>query len=239
MPGLRGKRILVTAGSTRAYIDAVRYISNYSSGMLGSLIASECLCRKAEVCFFHGEGSLTPGTLVEQGKARFEPEDLERLKLVSIADIPHLVEIIQNELKTEQYDAVVHSMAVLDYVPDPVQVSKRKEKSDKSRWVIELVPTPKIIDLIKKISPATRLVGFKLEVGLTHQELLNSARKLMERSGADLIVANDLDDAKSPHYKAILLQRMGNADQVSTLDVQGRDNTASLICDRLERLLNP
>jgi phosphopantothenoylcysteine synthetase/decarboxylase len=112
----------------------------------------------------------------------------------------------------------------------------RKEKSDKQRWTIDLVPTPKIIDLVKKTCPSTLLVGFKLEVGLDREALIASAKNLMERSGADLAVANDMADVQGNAYKAILLQRLEDG-TVSETAVKGRSETALLLCDRLGEML--
>ncbi|MHC4789556.1 MAG: phosphopantothenoylcysteine decarboxylase domain-containing protein, partial [Planctomycetota bacterium] len=46
---LAGRHILITSGPTRAALDAVRYISNRSSGRLGCRIAVEALRRGARV----------------------------------------------------------------------------------------------------------------------------------------------------------------------------------------------
>lgn len=232
MNALSGRKLIVTAGSTRAYIDAVRFVGNYSTGRLGSLVASECLRRGAEVRFLHGEGTLTPRILAERGETALPLEALARLETMEIESVPHLAETLESELHRLPPDAVVHAMAVLDYIPDPAQVSKAKEKSDKQRWTIELIPTPKIIDLVKKVCPSTLLVGFKLEVGLDQNELIASGRKMMERSGAEIAVANDLADARSGAYKAILLQRRKDG-TIRETEVRGRAETASLLCDRL------
>src|SRR3954470_21209878 len=48
-PDLKGKRVLVTAGGTREPIDAVRVISNRSSGKQGYAVAAEASARGASV----------------------------------------------------------------------------------------------------------------------------------------------------------------------------------------------
>lgn len=57
---LKKKNILITAGSTRGYLDAVRYITNTSTGRLGSEIALEAMGRGAVVTYIYGAGSLFP-----------------------------------------------------------------------------------------------------------------------------------------------------------------------------------
>lgn len=232
---LKGKEIFVTAGSTRAYLDAVRYISNLSSGRLGSIIAAECLQRGAYVSFFHGGDAMTPVDLHKRGEIELADDAIDRLDLIEIETVPQLAGAIERELKEGYYDVAIHAMAVLDYVPDISSMLSGKTKSDKSEWTIKLVPTPKIIDMIKKISPDTLLVGFKLEVDQTPENLEASAQKLMERCGAEMVVTNDLSVIKQGQYRATLIERA--PDQFLRTEVEGRSETASLLCNRLEEML--
>ena len=57
---LTGKRVLITSGPTRADIDAVRYISNRSSGRLGRSIAIEALVLGARVTYVAGPDAAAP-----------------------------------------------------------------------------------------------------------------------------------------------------------------------------------
>ena len=103
--------------------------------------------------------------------------------------------------------------------------------------MINLVPTAKIIDIIKKVSPDTILVGFKLEASQDRKGLIDSAHRLMERSGAEIIVANDFTNIKEDSYKATLVERGTRDGEVALTDVEGRRETATLLCNRVERLL--
>jgi len=234
---LTGKEVFVTAGSTRAYLDAVRFISNRSSGRLGSEIACECLRRGAYVTFFHGEGAMTPLLLAQLGEAELSEEERSRLERIEIETIPQLAGAIERELKDGYYDVAIHAMAVLDFVPDVASVFSGKTKSDQEVWEIKLVRTPKVIDMIKKISPDTKLVGFKLEADVSPEKLQESAHRLMEQSGAEIVVANDLARIKEGTYKAILIERRSKSGQFTSTEIEGRAATARLLCDRLEQLL--
>src|SRR5437879_10208455 len=57
---LSGRRILVTSGPTRAPLDAVRFLTNKSTGRLGALIAEAAVQAGADVVFVYGRGSDTP-----------------------------------------------------------------------------------------------------------------------------------------------------------------------------------
>ena len=53
-----GKKVLVTAGPTFENIDPVRFIGNYSSGLMGFAIAKR-ICRKGRGCDPHQRTKLT------------------------------------------------------------------------------------------------------------------------------------------------------------------------------------
>lgn len=97
---------------------------------------------------------------------------------------------------------VVHSAAVSDYKPK--KVYSRKIKSGINNLQIILKPTPKIIDLIRRLDRSLFLVGFKYEVGLTKKELLNSAYSLNKRLNPGLTVANTI---KNNQYEAYIINQ--------------------------------
>ncbi|MEP9411478.1 MAG: hypothetical protein HRF42_08745, partial [Candidatus Brocadia sp.] len=137
MMNLEGVRILITSGPTRGYIDAVRYISNKSTGKLGAVIATEFLKSGASVTFTHGTGSSLPDTsLLEKG-------NVSRLTLIETETIDDLLTTIQEKLKNKPFDAIIHAMAVLDYTPE--RCSNGKIHSNKDKLVVTFVRTPKII----------------------------------------------------------------------------------------------
>ena len=57
---LHGKKIIITSGPTRVSLDAVRFLSNVSTGHFGSLLAKEALKQGAIVTFIYGKGSVLP-----------------------------------------------------------------------------------------------------------------------------------------------------------------------------------
>jgi phosphopantothenoylcysteine synthetase/decarboxylase len=231
-PSLHDKNILITSGPTRAYIDSVRYISNTSSGRLGSEIAAECVRRGAEVRFLFGRQSLTPASLAASGEMVLEPDQLDRLYQREVATVFDLPGMLDEELKGRSIDWAVMAMAVLDYAPPPDAQESGKQPSGQECWQVELRPTPKIIDRIKKISPHTRVVGFKLEVAVDEEHLMKSARSQMERTGAELVVANDLALIEECGYRALLLE-MDDSGRLLSTDLRGRHQAAGKLCDRL------
>ena len=172
---LTGKHILMTAGPTRAYLDAFRYITNPSSGKMGMALAQNALDRGAKVTLVYG-----PGTAIPPAQA----------KVIPIISTEEMLEAVQKTLKVEKIDAAILSAAAADYgLPER---KNEKTPSGKDEWNLQLKPLPKIVKNVKTIDPNVYLVGFKAEYNLTNEELIDRAYKRMNETGMDLIVANDV-----------------------------------------------
>ena len=177
---LIGKKILITAGPTRAYLDAFRYITNPSSGKMGIAIAQNAIDRGAEVTIVYGPGTAEP------------PQNVKVIPILSTND---MLEAVKAELSNAKYDVAILSAAAADYgLPDRLI---EKTPSGKEEWLIRLKPLPKIVENVKKVDPDIYLVGFKAEFGLTDEELINRAYNRMVEAGMDLIVANDVSRENS------------------------------------------
>lgn len=180
------KRILITAGPVWVPIDKVRVITNIFSGKLGLIIANLAHTLGADVTLLMG-----PGKILVPAKK------LSRFKIIKFRYFDELLELVKTHVGSKRYDVIIHSAAVSDY--RPIFVKRGKIKSGKKELSIRLKPTIKIVDLIKKIDPDIFLVKFKLEVGLSQQELINIAYRSMIQSNADLIVANDFQTVTRGH----------------------------------------
>jgi len=192
-------KFLITSGPTRGPIDAIRYITNKSTGRLGTEIAREALNRGADVTFIYGKGSIIPD-VKDIGEKLYS-----KLKLIEIRTVSDLIKSINQELKDGSYDVVIHSMAVLDYVPD--KYISDKVASGKDEWIIRLVKTPKVIKMIKEIDPDIFLVGFKLEFNKTKEELVKIAYETLIKSNNDLIIANNLIDLEKGDHIAYFIDK--------------------------------
>jgi phosphopantothenoylcysteine synthetase/decarboxylase len=169
------RNVLITSGSTRNPIDAMRHLAAYSSGRTGAMIArylvDELGCKvhmlgSPEACLRVGEGVTTE----EFGSTR----DLMTRMAEWIGKNPSGV--------------VIHAAAVGDYETEPKQGKIPSGKGDLS---ITLKRAPKIIDHIKRWAPNTRLIGFKAAGPNTSAEqLVGIAKKLLERVDADYVFGN-------------------------------------------------
>ena len=222
---LKKKNVLITAGSTRGYLDAVRYITNTSTGRLGSEIAFEAMGRGAVVTYIYGADSLFP---VIHGRSDLKAS---QLKLIEIETNNDLMKVLQEKLKNRKFDAIIHAMAVADYVP--ARAKQSKTSSQKKEWLVKLVKTPKVINTIRNSWPEALLVGFKLEVNRTKDEIIRIARRFLAKSKSNLIVAND--------YKYISRNRhiayMVTGDRKIPKPLKGKKVIAKNIIFYLEKVL--
>ena len=210
---LEGKRVLVTAGATREYIDPIRYITNASSGKMGVAIAEEAEFRGAEVTLIRTKGSV-PSFVENQ---------------VEVETVEDMLEAIENELKTKKYDVVVLAAAVSDFrVKEKASV---KIKSGKT-LTLELEPTPKIIDRVKELQPDVFLVGFKAETD--EDRLIEEAKRQIERAGSDLVVANTLKAFGSEENEVLLV----GEDFTKKLPKMNKHEMAERLLDTIENLLS-
>lgn len=216
------KKILITSGPTRGYLDAIRYITNTSTGTLGREIALEAVRRDAVVTYLYGKGSLSPEVDKYAGKSQ--------IKLIEIETIDDLLSVLQGKLKNKKYDAVVHAMAVSDYVP--ANTNPNKTPSKKNEWTVKLIKTPKVINTIRNLWPEALLVGFKLEVNKPKEELVKIAARFLKKNNADLIVANDYKNISGNRHIAYLVRK----DCTTSAPLKNKKEIARGIISHLERM---
>ena len=173
---LEGKKILVTAGPTREYIDEIRYISNNSSGRMGIEIAKEASARGADVLLVAGHCM-----------AKI-PDYLNKINCVSTNEF---IRTVKDELAYKDYDFFICAAAISDY--SPTNTIEGKISSDNVKELqINMRLTPKIIDEARRKNHKVFIVGFKAETNISRSELIDRAYGRLKRSDMDLIVANDV-----------------------------------------------
>jgi phosphopantothenoylcysteine decarboxylase/phosphopantothenate--cysteine ligase len=173
-PPLRGVRILITAGPTEEPVDAVRHISNPSSGKMGYAIAAEAVRMGAEVTLVTGPTLLDPPAGAKTIRVRTAQQMLDACLQVY-----------------EEVDVVIATAAVSDYRPAEVWQGKRKKGEEE--WTIRLVPNPDILRTLGERKGRHILVGFAAET----QELLANAQAKLREKNLNLIAANDVSQEGS------------------------------------------
>ena len=175
---LAGRSVLLTAGPTVEHVDAVRVITNISTGRTGILLARELLLAGADVTMIYGPGSETP------------PEGVRVVPVVSAQD---MAAALKAGLEGGP-DIVIMAAAAADYTPEERNGGKLDSSADKIR--ISLKRVPKMIRMVKRIRKDAFLVGFKAEANVSAEELVERAREKISETGADLVIANDVGSSR-------------------------------------------
>ncbi len=164
---LEGETVLLTAGPTQEPLDAVRYLSNRSSGKMGYALAAAAVARGARVILVSGPVSLEAPQGAEMIHVRTA---LEMRKAV----MDHL----------EEATMILKCAAVADYHRS--NPPKQKVKKTAARLSLELDPTPDILAEAGLKKGDRLLVGFAAET----ENLVDEARRKLESKNCDMVVAN-------------------------------------------------
>jgi phosphopantothenoylcysteine decarboxylase/phosphopantothenate--cysteine ligase len=193
---LEGETILITAGPTREPLDAVRYVSNRSSGKMGYALAEEAMARGGRVILVSGPVNLAPPAGAE---------------LVSVQTALEMREAVMRHLSAATI--VVKAAAVADYhLANP---PAHKMKKTAARLSLELEPTSDILAEIGKKKGDRLLIGFAAET----ENLVAEARRKLESKNCDMVVANLVSRTDtgfdSGQNEVVLVMRSGEAIPIS------------------------
>ena len=214
---LDGRRVVVTAGPTREPVDAVRVLTNRSSGRMGYAIAGEAWRRGAQVTLISGPTSVAPP---------IGPE------VVHVESAEDMRTAVREAIRTA--DVLVMSAAVADF--RPVRPSAKKIKKDAGANAIELEAAPDILKTTLKDRRAGMIVvGFALE---TDDARANATRKLKEKK-LDLIVLNQPDLRAGTGFEVDTnrVTLIGRDDSVEELPLMSKDDVAAALLERVARLV--
>lgn len=194
---LQGKRILISAGSTREYLDPVRFIGNPSTGKMGLALAQAALHRGAEVTLVHGPIA--------------EPVP-SGVQAVSVTCAQDLEQAMQGHFP--QADWIVMAAAVADVRPAQYSAQKLPKRDLPPSILLETVPD--IVAGLSKLKQShQRLIGFAAQTG----DIETPALEKLKQKGLDAIVANPIDQPNtgfgSDFNQAILLDWQGHRVEIN------------------------
>ena len=172
---LAGVKVLITAGPTTSAIDAVRYITNHSTGRMGAAMAEEALRRGAEVRYVLG---------IDKGVVRPVPPR-------GSADRLHLVEVrTAEEMAAAALDAlpgvngVIATAAVLDYRVANSAAGKLKRAAEAT--VLDMIPSVDVLGSLRAAATDQWFLGFAAET----DNVEANGRGKLESKGLDFLFAN-------------------------------------------------
>lgn len=214
---LGGRRIIVTSGPTREAIDPVRFISNHSSGKMGSALAAAAWRRGAEVVLITGPGTVTP----PPGACVVRVETTEQMRDAVARELPDA-------------DALIMAAAPADF--RATEVAAQKIKKSPAPPSLKLSPTPDILaSTVDARRTGSVIVGFALETN----DVMTHAREKLARKQLDLVVVNDATEQGAGFggdtNRVTLIGRDG-AEQ--PLALMAKRELADVILDRVVALLD-
>ncbi len=166
---LEGKKVVVTAGPTREFIDPVRFISNPSSGKMGFAMAKAAQRLGGEVTLIHGPVHL---------------EKPESVRAKSIVSAEELYDAVKSDADA---DVIIMAAAVSDFTP--AKTFDHKVKKDSAGDSIELSRTTDILAWLGSRKPVHQtLIGFAMET----EDLIDNASSKLAKKNADWVIANSL-----------------------------------------------
>ena len=168
--GLRGKRVVVSAGGTREPLDSVRFVGNRSSGRMGVALAREAASRGADV------------TLLAANLAVAPPPGID------VVETPTAADLEREALGRADADVVLMAAAVSDYRPSERRADKRPKSEEP--WNVTLEPTRDVLaELGQRRRNGQVLVGFAADEG---DAGLARAREKLARKQGTVFVFNDV-----------------------------------------------
>ncbi len=189
---MEGETVLITAGPTQEPLDAVRYLSNRSSGKMGYALAQAARDRGARVILVSGPVHIDP------------PKDVE---IVRVHTAVEMREAVMDHL--DEATVIVKAAAVADY--QRLNAPNHKVKKTAARLSLELDPTPDILAELGRKKGDRLLVGFAAET----ENLIEEARRKLESKNCDMVVANlvsqEGEGFESDENEVVLVLRTGEA----------------------------
>ncbi len=210
---LAGKTVLITAGGTREPIDAVRFLTNRSSGKMGFALAEAASSRGAHVI------------LISTVPDRLTPEAWEHVRVSTAAEMQQacLAHLARASI-------VIMAAAVSDYrLLNPTSTKRKKTPT----LTLELIQNDDILQqLVCHRRPGTLVVGFAAET----EHVLEAGRRKLHSKGVDAIVVNDVSQSGSGFEAndnaGVLLTR----DREIVLPLSSKRQMADRILDQLSSL---
>ena len=211
---LKGKKVLVTAGPTKEFIDPFRCLTNPSTGKMGISIANECARRGAEVILVSSVDNDTISSKVK------------KIKITSTND---MFEVVKNNFK--DCDFIIKAAAVSDYTP--VQVFDKKVKKQDGNLTIEFQRTQDILKYVgDNKHEGQKVIGFAAETN----NLIEYAKEKIVKKNLDYIVANDISKKDigfgSDDNEVYIIDRYDN---IKKIDKSNKNNIAKAIVDEISK----
>ncbi|NYT28302.1 bifunctional phosphopantothenoylcysteine decarboxylase/phosphopantothenate--cysteine ligase CoaBC [Candidatus Thiodubiliella endoseptemdiera] len=166
---LSGKKVLITLGATIEAIDPVRFLSNHSSGKMGSALSDACIEAGAQVTLIHGNIGIN-----------LNP----KATAISAMSAEQMYQAVMSNIAGQ--DIFIACAAVSDYCIKNVEKNKIKKLNE--NLILELTPTKDILKKVCQLTQKPICIGFAAET----QNLTENAKNKLKNKGCDAIILNDV-----------------------------------------------
>ena len=182
-------KILITSGPTRQYLDPVRYLTNASSGRMGSALAAAAIELGHEVTVVSGPVSV-----------RYP----EAAQVIPVVTTQEMLDTANAEFET--CDGAIGAAAPCDYQPQKIETQKISKTGKPIE--LHLIETPDVVATLGQRKRNDQwVVGFALE---TEDHRFRATVKL-EKKHCDLIVSNGPEAIDSDQNRVELIDPSGTA----------------------------
>ena len=198
-------KVLITAGPTREPIDAVRYISNRSSGRMGVALAEAAFAAGHDTTLLLGPTpdirETYPGAAESIGVQELSRPAYRCYRFESSTQLKQLL-----NAHWPDHDVLIMAAAVSDYRPSRV-IDGKAPRDPQRPLILQLEPTPDLVALVaSQKRPNQRVIAFALEEAV---DIESRAIAKMIRKGVDAIVANPLGTMENDSITPLWLTRDG------------------------------
>lgn len=211
------KKVLITSGGTQEPIDAVRVLTNLSTGSTGATIAEQMIADGFDVTYLHAQNAKTPNAKCPQ------------IAFSSFADVANKM---QQLIANENFDAIIHAAAISDFTTDAATSSKISSDQD---LVIHLKRNPKIVSQLRSWSKnkKCKIFAFKMTANASPVNKQLAVNKLFQNADIDYVIQNDISEiSKDHHYFVIHKKNVENFNSSQNLlteeNLTEKDNSLSL-----------
>lgn len=202
------KKILITLGGTRENIDSVRFITNASSGKMGTAISDWAYYLGFEVSVI----------------STIKPD--KPYKIINVNSADEMLE----ELKKQDFDYLIMSAAVGDFKVENNSEFKISKENTGDFLELKLIKNPDVVATIAQNKKENqKIIGFCL----TDKDLINCAQNKLKNKNLDYIIANDVKTAlNTDKNKVTIIEKSG---RIIDIDLDTKENIAKkileVVCD--------
>lgn len=179
--------IVITSGPTRQYLDPVRYLTNSSSGKMGSSLVDAAIALGHQVTVITG-----PVQVAYNAQAT----------VIEVVTTQQMLD--ETDKAFSQADGLIGAAAPCDYMP--VQIAPHKLAKTGEGLQLSLVETPDVVaTLASRKKPHQWVVAFALET----EDVRFRAIVKMSRKACDMIVSNSTEAMNSETNNVEIILRTG------------------------------